>query len=301
MTGQDLTRDQNISDPMAHDMILPRYLNKAGDLTPLQVNDLTCVEYRTRQGVQVTRMLVTTALFVVVIRGEKVLHTENGDLYIPEGSGFFARKGAYLFSENMEEGGEYHSLIFFIDDLFLADFLKAYPSLGSGSSSQRGQPIFQIPLTPLLQNSVSSFLPYFLHQSTRKIEVMRLKLQELLLNITEADLTGCFFSFLQDTWSERKQNLVKIMEDYYTEAVTVKDLADLSGRSLSTFKREFNEIFGTTPRQWITHRRLDRARVLLLNQDHNVSEACFEVGFENVSHFSRLFKKQYGYSPGTLK
>ncbi len=286
---------------MTQEIILPRFLDQEEGLSPLTVDGVTCVEYRSRRTVQVSRMLITASLFVVVIKGEKVLHTEDGDLYIPAGAGFFARKGAYLFSENLGEGQEYHALIFFIDDKFLAGFLKNHPNLGSGRGARKTSSIFQIPMTPLLNTSVSSFLPYFLHQSTRKAELLRLKLQELLLNISEADDTGSFYSFLHDTWSDRKQKLASVMEACYTKPVTIKDLAELSGRSLSTFKRDFNEVFGTTPRQWIILRRLSQAKTLLLSRDHNVTEACFEVGFENVSHFSRLFKKQYGYSPGTLK
>lgn len=286
---------------MSEEMILPSALYSTKDFSPLQINDVTCIEYRSRKEIKKTKMLVTTSLFVVIMKGQKVLHTETGDIYISSGHAFFARKGAYLFSENLGEGQEFHSLIFFIDDLFLGDFLKLHPHLGAEKENPNNTPVVQIPFTPLLKNTAASFLPYFLHDSRRKNEILRLKLQELVLNLIEADQAGAFLSFLKQAWSDRQQSLVRVMEKYYTKQVTVKELAQLSGRSLSTFKREFQTTFGTTPKKWMNQRRLDQARILLMGRAHNVTEACFEVGFENVSHFSQLFKKKYGYSPGTLK
>lgn len=91
------------------------------------------------------------------------------------------------------------------------------------------------------------------------------------------------------------------MEQYYRRPLSITELAALSGRSLSTFKREFKELFQETPKKWITKRRLDEARFLFGTSDLTVSEICFAVGFENISYFSQLFRKQFGCSPSEIK
>ena len=71
----------------------------------------------------------------------------------------------------------------------------------------------------------------------------------------------------------------------------------LTGRSLTTFKRDFNKIFGSTPQRWLTKRRLQLAHYLLSEKRQKPVEVYREAGFEDLSHFSYAFKKQFGYAP----
>lgn len=83
--------------------------------------------------------------------------------------------------------------------------------------------------------------------------------------------------------------------------VSISDLAYLSGRSLSAFKREFQVTYNTSPLQWIRNRRLDKAEELLTHSNLSVTDICFTIGFENVAHFSKVFKERFGYPPSALK
>jgi AraC-like DNA-binding protein len=74
----------------------------------------------------------------------------------------------------------------------------------------------------------------------------------------------------------------------------------LTGRSLSTFKRDFKKAFNTTPQKWLTEKRLRLAHYQLTEKRRKPIDVFYEVGFENLSHFSYAFKKQYGISPTEL-
>jgi transcriptional regulator GlxA family with amidase domain len=87
------------------------------------------------------------------------------------------------------------------------------------------------------------------------------------------------------------------MEENYRYNVGLEDLAKMAFRSLPTFKREFKEIFRTTPGKWLLERRLKNAHLLLQTTLMNVNEIAFESGFENYTHFSRVFKAEFGKSP----
>jgi AraC family transcriptional regulator, exoenzyme S synthesis regulatory protein ExsA len=88
-----------------------------------------------------------------------------------------------------------------------------------------------------------------------------------------------------------------VMEDNSTHPMSLKEFARLSGRSLSTFKRDFKEVFDTTPGRWLTLKRLELARYLLENTDKSVTETAFEAGFKNNSHFNRVFKERFDMTP----
>ena len=74
----------------------------------------------------------------------------------------------------------------------------------------------------------------------------------------------------------------------------------LTGRSLTTFKRDFSKVFRLTPQRWLTQKRLELAHYMLIEKKKKPIDVCYEVGFENLSHFSYAFKKHFGYSPTDL-
>ena len=98
----------------------------------------------------------------------------------------------------------------------------------------------------------------------------------------------------------QKIDLQSFMEKHYKCDMSMSELAKASGRSLSTFKRDFRKISELSPERWITNRRLIAAQELL-KRGRRVTYVCFDVGFKNVSHFSAIFKRKYGMTPGTLR
>lgn len=63
------------------------------------------------------------------------------------------------------------------------------------------------------------------------------------------------------------------------------------------FLRLFTRAFHKTPHQYLTEKRLQRARQLLLNSDLSITQICLDVGFQSLGSFSSLFQKYYGKSP----
>ena len=79
--------------------------------------------------------------------------------------------------------------------------------------------------------------------------------------------------------------------------ISMEEMANYTGRSLSTFKRDFRKCSTLSPREWLIQRRLEAARELIRKGGCKVSEICFEVGFKNLSHFSKAYKATYGIPP----
>jgi AraC-like DNA-binding protein len=71
----------------------------------------------------------------------------------------------------------------------------------------------------------------------------------------------------------------------------------LCHRSLSSFKRDFQAAFQEPPGKWLLRKRLDYSAARLRTSELNITEIAFESGFEDVSHFSRVFKDRFHLTP----
>ena len=91
------------------------------------------------------------------------------------------------------------------------------------------------------------------------------------------------------------------MELNFFSNLTLNEFARMCARSLSTFKREFTQAYNSPPGKWLMEKRLEYSHYLLETTDQSVEDICLESGFENQTHFTRVFKKKYGLSPGKLR
>lgn len=79
--------------------------------------------------------------------------------------------------------------------------------------------------------------------------------------------------------------------------LTIKQFAQMANRSISVFKKEFFQYYNATPGKWLTQKRFELAKSYLEAGNKNISDVASMSGFENLSHFSRIFKVKYGVSP----
>jgi len=103
--------------------------------------------------------------------------------------------------------------------------------------------------------------------------------------------------FLFDFSESYKIDLEKFMLSNFHFNVPVERFAQLTGRSLAGFKRDFQKIFGMSPRQWLQEKRLTEARHLIEKKNKKPSAIYLDLGFESLSHFSHSFKKKFGKAP----
>jgi AraC family transcriptional regulator len=75
----------------------------------------------------------------------------------------------------------------------------------------------------------------------------------------------------------------------------------VAGLSPNHLLRMFKQAFGQTPHQYLTARRLERARHLLAHTDQPVTEICLSVGFASLGAFSWLFHRRVGVSPAEYR
>jgi AraC-like DNA-binding protein len=151
---------------------------------------------------------------------------------------------------------------------------------------------------PLLDGLFASIRSYehCLHLLTPNLA--RLKVFESIgiLMETHPNLKSPLFRFAPAHRIDLEQFMVK----NFTFNVPLEQFAKRSGRSLSTFQRDFEKVFSTTPSRWLRTKRLEYAHYLIKERCETPSDAYLKSGFENLSHFSAAFKDYFGYNPSTL-
>lgn len=150
-------------------------------------------------------------------------------------------------------------------------------------------------LQPFLLKFTNSFATYLEDGIKLEENLVKIKLLELLYSLKAAD--SVLLDLFLDLRRELRPNITVVVEDNFMNALSVNQLARLAGRSLSSFRRDFFSVYNMPPSQWIRERRLKKSREFLLNTNMTVTDICYTLGFENIAHFSRLFKSQFGYSP----
>lgn len=87
------------------------------------------------------------------------------------------------------------------------------------------------------------------------------------------------------------------LENHYTEELSIEELASLAGLSVRHFRRLFQEIYNTSPIQYINSLRIQAAKRLLLSSDLSITDIAMHCGFANGNYFSTRFKQATGQSP----
>lgn len=100
-------------------------------------------------------------------------------------------------------------------------------------------------------------------------------------------------------WQEAQAK--ELLASSLKDATSLRDIATICGLSVSHFSRAFKESTGIAPYQWMILRRIDVAKVMLVDPRVSLAEIALECGFSDQSHFTRVFSKACGLTPGAWR
>lgn len=159
-----------------------------------------------------------------------------------------------------------------------------------------GPPNILLPENDYLKGYFNSIIPYVrnpVEKITTDMGILKVKEGVKLLLHTLPGLREFLFDFSEPY----KIDLERFMLSNFHFNIPVEKFAQLTGRSLSGFKRDFQKTFGMAPRHWLMERRLTEARHLIENKHKKPSAIYLDLGFESLSHFSHAFKRKFGKAP----
>lgn len=234
--------------------------------------------------------------------GELVINERDKITHLYEGQCVFIRRDNHVtLTKLVKEDKPYHSVVLKFTRKFLREY---YYTLDKQSIPQgirhNDASLYVLPFNrPDIKSLFESVTPYFDSDIKPSDEVLKMKMLEGLLVLlnTDKNLYASLFDFTEP-W---KIDILDFLNENYMYDLSIQEIASFTGRSLSTFKRDFKKISDLTPQRWILLKKLEKAHEILSHKEKKVLEVGAEVGFKNRAHFTKAFKKQYGYAPTMIK
>ena len=112
---------------------------------------------------------------------------------------------------------------------------------------------------------------------------------------------GATFTYAKNPETREMYKIAEYIESRCREPISVSELAENFGYSVTYFTKKFKRTFGHTPTDYIINLKIERARRLLSGSEITVAEIAAELGFSDASHFSSVFKMKTGLSPATYR
>ncbi|RXK82954.1 helix-turn-helix transcriptional regulator [Filimonas effusa] len=162
-------------------------------------------------------------------------------------------------------------------------------------------------ITPVMKQAILSIIHCPYTGILKKIYVES-KVQELLVLqiehfsnasiITEAAPAR---TVIKQGDTEKFHYVKELINNNLQEPCSLIRLAELAGMNDFKLKKGFKELFGTTVFGYMTEVRMNKAKSLLLEGKHTISDISWWVGYKNPQHFTAAFKRKFGYLPSELK
>lgn len=252
-----------------------------------------CYSQKNRQGEQ----FIPAHIFSLQLTGVSDMHIDGKTYRFAEGEFRFVRRNKLAsYTKWPAENGLYESLAISMDQQTLQEISEAYDL--HPDKPYTGESVLKLRPHPLFQNYFESLRPYQNGSGRISETLTGVKVREAVMILLEVypELKNVLFDFSEPG----KIDLEAFMNTHYRYNVDISRFAYLTGRSLASFKRDFEKVFHTSPNKWLQQKRLEEAYFLLKERKQKVGDVYLDVGFKDLSHFSFAFKKAFGMPPSQL-
>jgi AraC-like DNA-binding protein len=253
----------------------------------------SCNSHKSREGEQ----FIPEHVFGYTLSGSSEVYLGGKSYSFKEGDFRFFRKNQLSkYIKYPPPGGEYRSITIVMDQNALRSMSEELNL--HAEQPYTGEGALHLKPNNLFKNYIGSITPYLDSNYDVSDVLTNLKVKEavMILLQTNPELKDLLFDFSEPG----KVDLEAYMNEHFKFNVGLNRFAYLTGRSLATFKRDFERIFHTSPNRWLQQKRLHDAYYLIKEKGLKVSDVYMEVGFKDFSHFSFAFKKAYGITPSKL-
>lgn len=243
-----------------------------------------------------------------VLKGRKYIYDGDKRQVVNRGDIFFLDMGHHYMEDIPENGQQFEQILFYYSP---SDLQRVVMNLTmSCSMTVANSHTCENCNTHnhVVESGWSSARNFFiginnnLHNDSRQQDLTGdiLKLAELTYLIMSHE-DCCLKNKLLNSIDISKGNFEQVIMDHIFKDVSIEELAEKSNRSLTSFKKEFKRHFRMPPHKWYIQQRLMRSRLLLISTSKSISEIGNECTFPNTSHFIKLFKKEYIFTPASYR
>ena len=272
-------------------LVVPQALQSMEDVVALMSHGDIGVFYKCLQGdLTNVEFYTNTPCFVYIESGLEVITTSDNETHqLTSGTVLFLPQGRNLHSDFVRATDSLRAYLVFVDDVVISEYLKTRKKTKKTETEEAG--LFSAQCGVVVESFFKS-IQAISKERGHSSELLRIKLIEflhLLALLDEASLNNCLSN--RPKTLRPKRNIARLLESNEILHLSIDDLSHLSGRSLSSFNRDFRAIYNMPPKRWLQEKRLIHARELLMDGSVSVTEVAGQIGYDNVSHFIKLFKE----------
>jgi AraC-like DNA-binding protein len=277
--------------------VLPQAMYENSTILKILRDGQSCVLYKEIPETTLHKEgYVSTHAVTMVLRGRLQIEKYGcGVETVRAGQMIFVPKGLYMISDCLLPDREpFVAMVFFFDEALIDSFIASL-------AKRKYEPALVHCLTMNCSDQVRLFtenlLQLYKEGPSIHNTITRARLFEFLHLLSISPKGEEFIRAILSLKNQEKRSIKEFMVANFSKPLGVEDYAYLTGRSLSTFNRDFKRLFNISPKQWLMEQRLEKAKKLLSVNNTSVSEVAFETGYENISHFIKAFHKKFNISP----
>jgi AraC-like DNA-binding protein len=262
----------------------------------LMLNGYSAIQSCTAISGQDGSMFLDENMLLIILEGTLKIRYGKAEYEVKKNQMAFLKKDILVYYETASDP-EHSVKVEYILFSLKFELVKEFVKLAELSIAAKEEvlPITINHLDKRLLKYIDSLEFYFIEPEKVEGSLIKIKLLELLFYLSAND--NKILEQLLDLREHCRSNITATVEENIMNSLSLNQLAVLSGRSLSSFRRDFLAIYNMPPSQWIRQKRIEKARELLISTKMTITNICYTTGFENIAHFSRLFKSEFGYCP----
>ncbi|MEL6676272.1 MAG: AraC family transcriptional regulator [Bacteroidota bacterium] len=239
------------------------------------------------------------ACFMHVLEGRSRLFTPEHQYDLTSRDSLVMKCGSYLnrWFANPDDRPNEAILVHLYPDVLEEVYAEGWPDFFDRGKKIASHPVEKVATSQMIQTFIQSLQYYFDHPGQVTEALIRLKVKEIVLLLVNSGGHERIYTILGDLFRPQQYKFREIIHAHLFENLSLPDLAVLTGFSLSSFKRKFKAVFGTSPVPYIRQQRLEKARELLRETGEKISHIAYDCGFNDLGYFSKSFHAAFGLSP----
>jgi len=256
------------------------------------------------QDFRLKREMRDDACLAYIQEGKQEIFSATQKIEATDKESILMKCGNYIANfRDVAPTAQFKSVVFHLDPAAIKEAFddKDLDFLRVDKSKVTRDPALKMEQNELLDSFVSSMMPYFDNPQMAKDELLLLKLKELVYILSDFGNNAVVNQIIGTLYSPEEIAFDEIIAANTFNNLSIAELAHLTARSESTFKRDFKKWYNDSPAKFFKTKRLEKSADMLKNTDTPISEIAWECGFENPAHFSASFHDFYGHSPSVYR
>ena len=252
-------------------------------------------DYKSITEISKQQILLNKNTFSFLQEGTKEVYFDNSTYAIDNSQFLLMKSGNCLMTEKLSnESHYYRSLLFFFSNEDILKFIRKFEI--KTSYHKTFYSTYSFDYTPFIRRFTQSLLDISKLSKSLQENILKTKFEEIMLYLIELKGVDFLYALINNS-DNKNQKFIQTIESNRLNKLTIKELSFLSNMSVSTFKREFEKNFHSSPSKWFQDKRLEHAAFLLKNSSKRSSDIFEDIGYENLSNFIQAFKIKFGVTP----